>query len=45
MLDDSIQNLNIDGSPIPYSISTKVYSETHGRGHHGLVDHNGQPFK
>ena len=25
MLDDSIQNLNIDGSQIPYSISTKGF--------------------
>ena len=48
MLDDSIQNLNIDGSPIPYSITgfqAHAHTETHGRGHDGLDDHNGKPFK
>ena len=42
------ENLNIDGSPIPYTIpgsQVHVYTETHGRGHDGLDDHNGKPFK
>merc|ERR1711871_506581 len=48
MLDDSIQNLNVDGSPIPYTIiksQVNSHTETHGRGHDGLDDHNGKPFK